>query len=514
MSTRTLLLLPVLFACHPWQFPTRGSYTFDDPLWDPAVVAASDGVYVRLPAAGALVRVLPDGSWSQVDLNGASPDDLLLGPDDATLLVRASWTTCADDDPKIRTESDCRSDDLDTAHEIDLVKDGAVIGTLGDVPPQFNRVTFNADGSMGAAYLDFSDPTAIDVDLMLNLTQVSFFEMGSTVVSHNVTVGFAAESVLFTSGQPRAVVLSRSQVAVVDLNTWAVTVTYPLTLDPDAAVVPTDVALTPDGRYAMVSVAGQADLYVLDLEQESIDLVELDGVPSDLYVDAVNDRTVIVYSSVRQVDVLEHEYFELSTYPLEEPSTAVLPADGEVVLYNANGYHDVYRFDAATGDVVEYRAENPVMDLHVTDDHRFAVATLDRESTGAGGVSGFYDAYYGLDIFDLSDDRAGTALALEGRPVGLALSARNGENHALVLMEGVDSLLDIDLLVGTNAPVELLEPPLGLAAQPDGTFVIPQDSAEGLVSFFDAATGEITDVIGFALTDILPDDTLPRRGEE
>ena len=42
-----------------------------DTLWNPEPVAASDGLYFTLPHAGALVRVLQDGSYVEVDLNGA-----------------------------------------------------------------------------------------------------------------------------------------------------------------------------------------------------------------------------------------------------------------------------------------------------------------------------------------------------------------------------------------------------------------------------------------------------------
>lgn len=508
-----LALALALAGCEPWTLPDNGYTSIEGPTWDPVVTAAKDGVYVRLPAARALAEVRPDGTWATVDLDGATPDSLLLAPDGETLLVRASWPICTDDDPKIVTRSDCPDDALDTGYEIDLVRDGERIGTMGDVPEQYNRITFSDDGSLGVAYLDFADTSGVDIQGSLNLTQVSFFDLGSGDV-HNVTVGFAAEQVLFAPGAARAVVLSRSEVAVVDLADWQVTVTYPLTLDPDIEVVPTDVALTPDARYALVSVAGQADLYVLDLEQESIDLVELNGTPSDLMVDPIHDRTLIVYANQRQVDVLDHTYFELESHELDEPATALLDANGKAVLYNQQGtYHDVYLFDVSTGDLTEYRAENPVLDMQLTSDEHYAVATLNRESTGATGVSGFYDQYYGLDIFDLTSDQNPVALALEGRPLGMALVSEDTENHALVLMEGVEQVLNIDLFDGSNTPIELTDAPVGITASPAGQFVITEATAAGALGFLDPSTNLVTEVSGFAYTGLLADDTLPRRGE-
>lgn len=511
------LPLLLLAACHPWDLPGDGSVTLTEPTWDANVVAAEDGVYVSLPAADALARVRSDGSWSLVDTTGAGVDRMVLAPDGQTVLTWLSWPICEDDDPKIDLLSECDPDDLLTGHEFALVKDGEVLATHPDevVPHQYNALAFDADASLAAAWIDFDAVGDIEIDGVLDPSAVVFVPLdGGEPVT--VPVGFAPDDVLFTAGaEPRAVVLSRSQVAVVDLASSAITVTYPLTLDPDAAVQPTDVVLTPDGRYALVSVQGSADLYVLDLEQESIDLVELDGVPSDLWVDPVNDRTVIVYPGVREVDLLEHAYFEVESFELDEPVTHILDAGGRAVLYNGvTGYHDVYLFDVASGQLTEYRAENPVMDMTVTADQRLAVATLDRENGGGGGASAWYDQHYGVGIFDLSDDKTPISLLLEGRPLGFALVQEGSHNYALVLAEGVDELLQIDLDAGGDSGIELSLPPLGIAAQPGGDFVIAEDSPVGALAFLTPGGDEVTEVAGFALQNLLREYTLPRRGEE
>ncbi len=512
---RALPLLLLAAACNPWDLPSNGSFYLDEPTWDEDVVAASDGVYVSLPAGDALVRVQADGTWTQVDLRGASADRMVLAPDGQTVMTWTSWPTCADEDPKVKLVSDCNEDDLGTGHEFVLVRDGAVVSDPLDVPYQYNAIGFNAEGTLAAAWLDFANAGSIEVDGVLNLTEAVFIPMDGSA-AFPVPVGFAPEDVLFTQGSnPRAVVLSRSQVAVVDLTERRVTVTYPLTLDPDNEVQPTAVALTPDGNYALVSVAGSADLYVLDLGQESIDIVELNGVPSDLLVDAANDRTVIVYANSRTVDVLEHVYFETETFQLDEPAASVLPVDGKALLYNpSQSVHDVYLFDVATGAVTEYRAENPVMDMVITADQTRAVATMNTESSSGGGVGGYYDSHYGLSIFDLTDDRTPIALLLEGRPLGVALVEEGSANHALVLSDGVDQLLQIDLADATNNPIDLSEPPLGIAAQPGGDFVVTEDSPLGAIAFLTPGSDAVTEVSGFAATNLFRDYPLPRRGEE
>lgn len=510
-SLPSLLIPPVAALALAGCTPDQGS-DYSGPAWDPAVLAASDGVYVRLPEAGTLVRVTPDGAYAEVDLNGASPDTLTAVPGGARVLVKASWPVCDTTRRHVRYVSDCPEEDLSYGHELDLVEDGAVVATTTEVPDAFNALAFNADASLAVAYLDFADGAGIDVNGVLNLTEAVFVDMASAEV-HRVPVGFAPENVLFTADGQRAVVLSRSQVAVVDLASWSVVVTYPLTLDADQQVQPTDVVLTPDGQYALVTIANSPDLYVLDLLAESIDIVELNGVPSDLQVDAVNDRTVIVYGNTAQVDVLEHDYFETESFDLDEPANAVQAAGSAQLLYNdaSSSYHDVYRFDVATGALDEYRAENPVMAMYVSADTTVAIATTEPEYySSGGGVSGFYDAYYGVNIFDLVSDRTPAALALESAPVGVQLVSADGVNTAFLLLDGLDELVQVDLASGASSSLKLSAPPAGMTAMPDGTFVVSHESALGLLSFYDVASGSVVTASNFGSLGLYGERELPR----
>ncbi|MES2640294.1 MAG: hypothetical protein V4850_12445 [Myxococcota bacterium] len=524
--TRSLLLLGVpllalLSGCEPWDLPGNSTGYLDASTWDPAVVPAADGVYVRLPAAGDLVRVKPDGSFAAVDLAGASADRMVLAPDDETILAFVSWPVCSDDDPGIVYVDECRNEDLDTASELVLIRDGAVEHAL-DVPSQYNAFAFNDAGTLAVAYLDFSAGASIDVSGVLNLTEAVFVDIASGE-THAVPVGFAPENVLFSADGENALVLSRSKVAVVSLvgeDAWTRTVVYPLTLDVDQEVDPDNAVLISDDGgdtdYALVSVSGQSELYVLDLTNESIDIVELDGVPADLLVDEATNHTLIVYANRSTLDVLEHELFELASYPLDEPCTRLSGGDGQVVLYNDRGNtHDVYLFDTIAGTLHEERAENPVMELRLTADAAWGVATMNTERSTGNDVSGFYDQYYGLGLFDLgAEPRDPVALLLEGEPVGFALTTDDAANYALVLMEGVDGLQKIDVAAATASEIVLEEPPVGIDAMPGGLFVVTHPNALGLVTFVDAATETLTTAAGFASTGLLDRPRLPRRGVE
>jgi hypothetical protein len=504
------MLLLSLIACDPWALPDNGTGYLAEATWDTNVVPTKDGVYVHLPAANALALVKPDGTFAAVDLDGAEPTRLVAAPDGTTVLAFAQWPICEDDDPRIVNVSDCAYEDLTYGSELDIVRNGERIAT-SDLTGQFNAFAFTDDGSIAVAYLDLTSAEEIDVSGVLNLTEAVFVDV-ATGTTYPVPVGFAAEQVLFTADNSKAVVLSRSQVAVVDLTTWDVEVSFPLTLDADQEVTPNAVELVSSGGtdYALVSIEGRAELYVLDLTNESIDIVELDAAPSDLLVDTASDRTLIVSSGARALGSMDHLFFEVESIELDEPANRLLGGDGLALLYyEGASYKDVVLFDTTTKELTEFRAENPVMDMYLTSDRSYAVATLQTESGG-----NFLDQYYGLQIFDLADRSDPIALALQSNPVGFALTEREDGAYALLLLDGVDKLLSVDLVTAQDEEIELEAAPLGIAAIPEGGFVVTHPSGMGLLSFVDPTTGTVTTAQGYALANLAAAAVLPRRNVE
>lgn len=513
-----MLSFLLLAGCDPWVFP-EGDTRTHDALWDPAVAVLSDGVYVRLGVAGALVRVLPDGTWSEVDLDGGAPERLLAAPDGSSVLVSTSWQACEDDDPEIVYPGDCPSSRLTTEREMVLVRDGERVGdgALPRVSATLNAVAWTADSSLAALYVDPDSAEDVQFDGFLNLNEVTFVDGDATV--HRVPVGFAPESVLFTADNRRAVILSRSHVAVIDLATgsdgcdaWSTCVTYPLTLDADQAITPNDVVIVADGRYALVSIESSTDLYVLDLQAESIDLLELSGAPSVLLEDVVNDRTLVAYAGRAQIDVIEHEFFELQSIEIEEPASAGVMTASGALFYNdlQSGYKDVIMVDALSGDWAEQRAENPIIEMLAGTRH--AVATM-RAETASGD---FYDSHYGFGIFTIAapgaeDVPEPVALVLESAPVGFATIEGDVADYALLLLSELDTILKVRLDDASAVPIELPAPPVSIAATPGGGFVVVQDSALGSLSFLDPADDTLTTATGFATLRFAETPILPRR---
>jgi len=386
-----------------------------------------------------------------------------------------------------------------------------------EVPAYFNELAYApyvaGEPAVAVAYLDYAGGD-IEVTGVLNLTEVLFVDL-STGDTSGMSVGFSASNVLFTSDGGQAVVLSRSQVVVVDLTgeSYETAVTFNLTLDADQEVDALGAALTPDDRYLLMSVVGSADLYVMDLEEEAINIVDLAGAPAAMAVDATADRTVLVYGGRAQADLMDHDLFDVESVDLDEPCTALVPAgDGVVLAYNdSQATHDVYRLDAATGDVEEYRVPNPVTDLRVEPGGTWAVALQREEWTGTGSpIDAYYDEHWVATLLDLaSDDQVDLLLGSE--PVGLAFTEGDGGRpYALLLLSGLDALVEVDLWNAEDTTLELPSPATGIGATADGRFWIAHDRALGLVTLLDPEDDSMTQVWGFADRGLFPDDTLPR----
>jgi hypothetical protein len=531
MNAKTLIpsaAALVLLACNPWDnLPLDGWSWLDEPLWDHDVLAASDGLYVRLPHAGQLVRLNAGAEPVVVDLLGAEPTSMSLGPDLETVVVLQTATSCVTDEPKVDEMAECPEDDRVVDHQLALVRDGALLDGVEPVsiPGHYNRLAFSPwqEGSttspVAVAYLDY-EGSSIDVEGVLNLTEVLFVDLRSGGTAR-VSVGFSASNILFTADASKAVVLSRSQVVVVDLTSsdYEVLTTYHLTLDADQEVDPLGAAITPDDHYLLMSVEGSGDLYAMDLDNESINIVDLDAPPSAMAVDGYADRTALVYKSRSQVDILEHDYFDLDSVQLDEPCNAIAETDeGVVVLYNDNAStHDVYRLDVESAELVEYRLANPVNELRLTDDFAYAVALMRPEGSSGSGIDGEYDSRWGMSIIDLyTDDN--TDLMLSSEPVGMAFAEdEGGEPFVLLLLEGLDSLVQVSLWDEHVAEIALPAPPTGIGSLPSGQFYITHQSALGLVSFLAPGAEDLDLVSGFAGQGLFTDDSLPEAdgsGEE
>jgi len=516
MRTLTLLSLLAVSGCG-WNLPDNNSF-YTDALWDARDVApVGDGVYVRLDAGGQLVRVRPDGA-SVVDLGVGSVERMAPTPDGQKLVSFVRYYRCEAPDPRevrgIDRAEDCPGAYLDVRSEIAVVEDGddgSVVATRIPIDAHYNAITFSEDSRWAIAWLDPSRGLDLEQTGVVDLTSVLVLDLAGSgeEAATPVSVGFGADRVLFTQDASRAIVLSKDAVASVDLTgdrpdrgTY-----YPLTLDADQAITPVGVQLTQDGQYALITAAGQDDLYALRLSRPAINLVSLSAAPSamalvpDLNDDTViDDKTVVVHGGAPYADVVDHDTFDVETFQLDEGMSRIAQAGRRSVLWSDLGRKDVYVLDHDSDELVEFRLENPAVDLQVTPGGAFAVALTRPEGGFSEDLQGLYDRSPVLEILEIGTDRGRTTSAklLDGLGVGMAFDQTETRLDVLVLQQDQDYLYQLDLYTDRAQEIDITAPPLAIGTLPDGGFWITHDAGLGLVSFYDPSTGELAEVGGFA----------------
>jgi hypothetical protein len=509
-------LLPLLaIGCNPW--PDMHE-TYLDSMWNTSIVTLDDGVYVNLEDAGQLIRVGTDDTWHVVDLDGAQPVRMEADAAKGRLLVHVTWPVCEDQSKAIKLVEDCPDAALSWETEMAIVDNGKRVA-VAKVPGHLNAMTFTPDGDTAVAYLD--DAQSIDnaTGPLIDLSEILLVDLNNGDTS-SISVGFMPRNVLFTRDGTRAVVMSRSTVVVVDLEERAVSIEYPLTLDADIEIDPSAAVLSPDDRYVMIAIEGTQDLYKLDLEVVSIDMEGLEGIPSDMATDHTFAQTVVVYGDRAQVDIItEHDFIERVSLEIDDPATDIAMSEGQAVLFNSShmDVKDIIRVDLESKETVEYVAANPVHSLQLTPQGDYAVAVLRPETEygyGSSGLDQYQDNRWGLAVADMLSDNI-VSLVLESAPVGLEVIEKDDGAFALLLLDGVDSLIQVNLAEpGNYETIELPSTPAGIDASPDGGFTIAHVSALGQVSFLDPASGDIRTTGGFATSGMLNQNTLPRRNQE
>ncbi|MFT5680162.1 MAG: hypothetical protein ACI8RZ_001067 [Myxococcota bacterium] len=502
----------------------NGDHEIEGGLWNTETVSTADATYVQLPSSNQLIRIneTPNGgTWSIVDLDGAQPTSMIAAPDEAQVLVFARWAECKDTDDEIVNIDDCPAEDLVWHTELAAVEEG-VRTSVSEIAPHMNTVAFSDDGTVAVAYLDYTAGADIEIDGLADLGEVRFINLLDGSVG-SASVGFSPSKVLFSTDGTSAVVMSRSKVVKVDLNTFEKVLEAPLTLDADAQVDPSGAELTPDGSTLLITVEGSSDLYMLDLETVYWNIGSLGAVPSTLSVDAVTDTSVFVFSSQSEVNVLDNSRLDvfsqesIESIDLEEPANEIRMTDGMALLFNTSGtdYHDVYRLDLSNSDLIEYVVSNPVSQMRLTESGQTAVAILRPESSSSNDLDGYQDARWGLAVIDMTGDEV-ISLVTESQPVGLELvEDADGSAYALVLLDGLDYLLHVDLSnPGEAEQIDLPAPPISIDALPDGRFLIAHDAPLGLLTYLDPTDLSQNSVSGFATAGLFTDEVLPRTDEE
>lgn len=481
---------------------------------EPTIEVVGDKIYALSTQASAVIQIVPgaqgegytdqEGVLVRAIYVGEGPQALFAMPEHNRVLLFShptGQTASAHTLAVVDGDAECTGE-----QPVDL---GCV--TSIEAKPLHDQLVASPDGRFALSYISAESAAQAD-EVVINLNEVGIYDLEAGTVQF-ATVGFDPRSFAFTKSEsaPRVVILTASEVVLLDLLTGKAT-PRELTLSSSTQVRPSEVQLTDDDSYALVSIDNSPDLFTFDLTQESlpINILSLSGEPIEMGSQAGVGETVILTQGQGQADVVNHSDFSVTHYPLSSPANRILwlPGRAQAALYDATGnYPYLHILDLDRKRVQTYLLDNPCTDVRVSDDGGALVLFYVPDNEGNDGA---LDDSYAVAILNLDQgDRQPTPILVSNYPAGA------------LFVEGAEPQLDSVLVPLNDRPngalarfnlssydVDVFDIPYSpqriQALQTDGRVVVSHSATLGMISIFPPNAPESVQFIShFLAQDIL-----------
>lgn len=492
---------------------------YDAPMSDgPNTLSASsmatlkDAIYLTSPSAGAILRLVPgpQGDQAYTDLEGTQVDTIFVGPGIGPV------TPTADGRYLLLLNHDRQQDylailDPDAPCTGDYPVDASCIATL-EAKPLHDRLELSPDGRFAISYISEQSASESE-EAIINLNEVGIYDLEQMTVTF-VPLGYNPKAFAFTQDPdqtPRAVVLTASQVTAVNLETPTEWVTRALTLSTDTEVSPSNVILTGDDRYALVTIKGSADLFTFDLSEESlpINILSLSGDALEMARSADGEQTLVLTNNGDYLNIIHHQDFSVDVLSLEDRMRNILVPDGAdyAVLYNNNESSDfLYVVDPADGRLQGYLLDNPYREVQASPGgDALAIFYVPRYSGDSG-----LDGSYAVALLNLAEgNRQPNPIMVSSYPLNSTFARGSSPEAAQSLFVSLNAgdggiVGRFNLSTFDTTSVDTPPGPETLAILPsDNRVVVLHSAATGLISIFpEDAPEKIQLISGFMAQDM------------
>lgn len=373
-----------------------------------------------------------------------------------------------------------------------------------DVRANFNAMELSPDGAWVVCYFDQAADSEGSAEGAQSYNEVSFVRLADGS-HHPMVVGFNPREIQFTPDGERAVVVSDSYLAIVDLTSDAPT---PLRveiaedlLDPPKAE---EVLLSPDGTLALVRQFGADTLAVVDLASGVLERVPVGSNPTDL--DATPDGVLAVAVARDDQEIWIYDLAD----PFAEPMVLALP-DGELfgsvvfapdgsqaLLYSTASEAARYAsWDLETDDFQVHALVKPVAGMQLSPSGETAIVL---HTKGNNGELTSDSPFYNEDALTLIDLGAHFAnpIRLPDAPSGFAVTDDGQTGFVIMGLEPYVEVLDLQTLLYDE--IELKSAPVHVGVLPETqTAFVSQEHELGRISFIDVEADVVQTITGFEL---------------
>lgn len=416
---------------------------------------------------------------------------------------------------------------------------GKTTASRVEIGHEANAIVISPDEAHAVVYFDASD-TSQRAQSFQDVTVLDLAE--DEVSAHGLSVGFRPRGVQFSSTSDTAFVITEDGISVIDLTslsdeaTFARLVSVGDTLQ-DAQVT-TDIAITPDGQYALArkpdasllrlvelstGVISTLDLKVLQKDPDSdasampplavgkLEITDLDLVPSGEFAIAVA-RSHGALLRLPIPDAFMAPDLITVTQVKEQliGSVTIAPSGNVALAYTtASDLEGIVIVDLANDQIAPRgaRLRKAVRAVAISEDGLRALVLHRPTNPGitAPDEESRIDRSEGYSLLDTSTGFVKLQLtdaAVSER--GLTITPDTKRVFALLRddAKGVSAVQVADLASFQVTTLDLVSPPASVGIVPDAERVfVGQERSGGMITFFDWNTGEIVkSVTGFELT--------------
>jgi hypothetical protein len=376
------------------------------------------------------------------------------------------------------------------------------------VPSSGNAWAVSGDGRWAIAWTDSRRVEKADpIDGFQDITVLDLKE-GATH-STALTVGYRPVAIAYDTAGTRAFAVTQDGITVVSLDSAqpAVTKNIKLSDKPVDDATTRDVAITPDGSYAIVRRDGEPVVGVFSLASGARTDVTLPAPPTDLdlspdgsvAVAVIRDTSEVallpipgvvanpgVFPLIKVTDAIIGSASLAQKSPLAFLYTNAVPSSLLAVLDTSKA--------APTPKILQLWA--PIKAVFPTEDAAHAIILHD---TGGQGASEYPAA---MSVAPVAADLPAKITGLDSPPVSVAVSPTG---HRALIATGDEANPSYRLYIASMPSLQIVKQPLasqpiaaGIVAGADRGFVA-QKHPDGRITFVDFKTGEVRTLTGFEL---------------
>ncbi len=325
-----------------------------------------------------------------------------------------------------------------------------------------NSMVLSPSGNVAITYFDPSKSLNLSANPTRNFNEIGIVSIPDKT-STLINVSFLPRTVVFTDDGSKAVVVTTSQIGVIDLKSGGYAVTrYQLVNPLLQQIIPSSLKLTPDGRYAITAVQNSSNVVIQDIINGSQTVLALGPTVTDVALTTDGTRAIAVNAGNGSLSYITLSTFSVTTqYTGLDINHIAISNDGtDALLYTSNpttttaAGETVYVLSLTASSIQSYPVVKGVSSVIMAPFTTTGISSAIIVHNGPGGsstdpVKQFFYNNYAVTMFQMATGLE-TPVALVSAPTMFATSNDGMYGYAMMPDTGAIAILNLITQISTG----------------------------------------------------------------